>query len=210
METGADRGRDPGTARRSRSSSLLEYARLSDEMQGHPAAATPDPRGADHAERRAARGSKLWRECDGASNLGEMADRLGWPLYSARRFDLVERGYMRCADAPQMELCQRELAGNRLAPRRDWRVQSAAPGPPTRRTPGCSWASGSAASCRWCSPACRRASLAVSCAGSIWRPTTSSARSRAGRRCAAPPARRDLPRCVAALAMPQRTGRRAG
>ena len=100
---------------------LLEYARLTDECRTHgDANALPVhyvPRlivqdvPASELER-------FWGECDGTSNVGEIADRLGWPLRQCKAtlVDLSVKGYLDFAHARELlELAQLELDENRFA-----------------------------------------------------------------------------------------------
>ena len=100
---------------------LLEYARLSDELGAHPAAMELSdhfaPRTlADAAPQKSFQ--RLWAQCDGHSNVAEIADRLGWPVRQVRAglCELAEHGSLRFADArEQLALAQRELQAGRLA-----------------------------------------------------------------------------------------------
>jgi hypothetical protein len=100
---------------------LLEYARLTDECRTHgdanllavhyvPRLVVQDVP-ANELER-------FWSECDGTSNVGEMADRLGWPLRQCKAtlVDLSVKGYLVFAHARELlELAQDELDENRFA-----------------------------------------------------------------------------------------------
>lgn len=117
---------------------LLEYARLKDEAEG----AGHVPFWSDHAvpcihdPSTATQGSqRLLEECDGSSNLVEIADRLAWTL---RQLSIVVRtaiyrGTLRLAVAPELiALADREFYdGNvaRAASRLCAWCQSARPGP---------------------------------------------------------------------------------
>jgi tetratricopeptide (TPR) repeat protein len=100
---------------------LLEYARLSDECAGHgnanemPLHVVPRLIVQDSPTSELER---LWGECDGLSNVMEIADRLGWPLRQAKAtlVDLMVKGYARAADSRELlVLAQREIADNRFA-----------------------------------------------------------------------------------------------
>src|SRR5262249_55484659 len=117
---------------------LLEYARLKDETQSAGVEILPsddlilcvlDGNGASQDL------ARFYGECDGESNLVEMADRLGWPI---RQLGVVaanelRRGVLRFAQAPELlGLAQRELLQEqvvRAAARLDAWCESSAPGP---------------------------------------------------------------------------------
>ena len=117
---------------------LLEYARLSDQGASYagppilihevPRVLGPEPPASEF--------QRFWDECDGMSNLVEIADRLGWPLRQCRTTlqDLFGRGLIRLADAREMlVLAQKELGENRFARAASrlagW-VSKSPPGPP--------------------------------------------------------------------------------
>jgi tetratricopeptide (TPR) repeat protein len=100
---------------------LLEYARLSDECAGHgdanqmPLHVVPRLIVQDSPTSELER---LWGECDGVSNVMEIADRMGWPLRQAKAtlVDLMVKGYARPSDSRELlVLAQREIADNRFA-----------------------------------------------------------------------------------------------
>jgi hypothetical protein len=100
---------------------LLEYARLSDEcrsQEGPLAASVHDvPRVLDPSVPSPAM-ERFWGECDGMSNLREIADRLGWPERQCRATvqELCARGYLRLADPRELlVLAQRELSQNHFS-----------------------------------------------------------------------------------------------
>lgn len=118
---------------------LLEYARLSDECAGHGDAKQL----AVHVVPRmivqdapASSLERLWGECDGTSNVMEIADRMGWPLRQAQAtlVDLIVKGYARPADSRELiVLAQHEIADNRFAraaSRLSGWCLAAQPGPP--------------------------------------------------------------------------------
>lgn len=99
---------------------LLEYARLKDESQS----AGVDALASNHLVLCVLEGgegpkdlSRFYTECDGQSNLTEMADRLGWPIRQLRAVAFAElrRGTLRFALAPEiLELAQRELVQDQM------------------------------------------------------------------------------------------------
>lgn len=120
---------------------LLEYARLGDEtsMHGdalailvHDVVRLLDP---GNAPRDLAR---FWEQCDGSSNVIEIADRLGWPLRKCQGtiMELLEKGLVRMAHARELlVLAQREIADAqfaRAASRLSAWVWHAEAGPPPR------------------------------------------------------------------------------
>lgn len=100
---------------------LLEYARLADENESHPDARSLSEHALPFAlvDQSPGKGyEKIWDACDGHSNVGEVADRLGWPIRQARAtiHDLIERGYVRLADGRELlGHALNELAKNHLA-----------------------------------------------------------------------------------------------
>ncbi len=118
---------------------LLEYARLSDEGQQYGDSTrissddVPCPFDLNPPSPELER---FWRQCDGASSVLEIADRLGSPLRQVRATvqEHMVRGTLRLADARELLiLTARELeqnrfvrAGSRLG---GW-VRSSPPGPP--------------------------------------------------------------------------------
>jgi tetratricopeptide (TPR) repeat protein len=116
---------------------LLEYARLKDEQQSAGEALDSDDLvlcvldGSRVSQDLA----KFYAECDGQSNLIEIADRLGWPIRQLRNVVLLElrRGTMRIAQAQELlYLAQNELVQehvSRAASRlRAW-SDASSPGP---------------------------------------------------------------------------------
>jgi hypothetical protein len=94
---------------------LLEYARLKDETQTAGVEALSGDNlvlcvleGGELPQEQ----SKFYAQCDGESNLTEIADRLGWPIRQLRVVAVTElrRGMLRFALAPELlALAQREL-----------------------------------------------------------------------------------------------------
>ena len=99
---------------------LLEFARLSDEgssYHGPPILIHEVPQVLGH-QPPSPEYQRFWDECDGMSNVVEIADRLGWPVRQCRATlqELFVRGHVRLADAREMlVLVQRELVDNRFA-----------------------------------------------------------------------------------------------
>lgn len=119
---------------------LLEYARLQDEAQS----AGEGPIQSAHVVlvpldlESAPRGTeRFFAECDGQSNLVEMADRMGWPMrqHLIVATNELRRGTLRMAQAPELiDLARDEFQqGNlaRAASRLCAWCDSAWPGPPT-------------------------------------------------------------------------------
>jgi tetratricopeptide (TPR) repeat protein len=118
---------------------LLEHARLSDESQGHGPRLRLSlhdvPRIFD-ASRVVQANQRFCSECDGMSNIVEIADRLAWPLRQCRAWaeEMIAQGVLRLSDARELLVqAQHELgveqfarAASRLA---GW-VLRAPPGPP--------------------------------------------------------------------------------
>ncbi|MBK8179184.1 MAG: DUF4388 domain-containing protein [Planctomycetes bacterium] len=98
---------------------LLEHARLSDECT-----ANGDSRGLSLHEvpcplvdPRSLSGDKMFAECDGASNVVEISDRLSWPLRQTRAavFARLASGHLRLANANELAALTRdELVQNRF------------------------------------------------------------------------------------------------
>ena len=117
---------------------LLEYARISDELQGHAHVyGFSDhvvPRPLDLASAPQDHQS-FYRQCDGTSSVAEIADRLAWPLRQARLVVAGEltHGRLRLAAARELlVLAQKELAQghlSRAASRLSAWVQMSPPGP---------------------------------------------------------------------------------
>jgi hypothetical protein len=98
---------------------LLEHARLADECQTAGDAHVPVHTVARLLTNDAPTPGleRFWEECDGMSNLIEIADRLGWPIRqcSATVQQLWSGGHVRLADARELlVLSQKELAQNRF------------------------------------------------------------------------------------------------
>lgn len=119
---------------------LLEHARLSDECHGHGDStliSLHDVPRLMEAEPPSQGSQRLWEECDGMSNLIEIADRLGLPIrqVQGRLQALLVSGQVRFADARELlVLAQSELKQNRFAraaSRLSGWVDTAAPGTPT-------------------------------------------------------------------------------
>jgi len=100
---------------------LLEYARLGDETSMHG-----DALGilVHDVVRLLDAGSppkdltRFWEECDGSSNVIEIADRLGWPLRRCQGvvMELLHKGLVRPAHARELlVLAQREIAATQFA-----------------------------------------------------------------------------------------------
>lgn len=117
---------------------LLEYARMSDEQEslGGPSGFSDHvvPRALD-LTKTAQGNSRFLQECDGASSVAEITDRLGWPIRQGR---LLVAGHVRArslrlASARELlVLAQKELERGHLArtaSRLSAWVQAAAPGP---------------------------------------------------------------------------------
>ncbi len=115
---------------------LLEHARLSDECAG---GFTPErfdvPRPMDAGSQPQELHAFL-AQCDGMSTVGEIADRLGWPLRQCRGAinELLGRGALRLAPPRELlALAQRELAAARparAALRLEGWLARSEPGPP--------------------------------------------------------------------------------
>ena len=115
---------------------LLEYARITDELERLPTAdpcspwIVPRPSGTAPQDADAFLG-----QCDGRSSVVEIADRLGWPIRQCRLAATVHLAAGALREAPARELlvlAQRELAGGflgRAAARLTAWTASAAPGP---------------------------------------------------------------------------------
>jgi len=116
---------------------LLEYARMSDETEGagdrlgfsnFVVPRTLDPGGAEEKQIR------FLQECDGASTLAEVGDRLGWPIRQVRLVFLEHwgRGEVRLAECREMlALAQHELSQGhvmRASARLTGWIQASAPG----------------------------------------------------------------------------------
>jgi len=119
---------------------LLEHARLADECSAHGDSTQLSihevPRTLQ-AEPPSPGAERLWEECDGMSNLIEIADRLGLPIRQVQGSiqDLVSGGQLRFADARELlVLAQNELKQNRFAragSRLSGWIRTAPAGPPT-------------------------------------------------------------------------------
>lgn len=118
---------------------LLEYARIQDEVSG----LVDGGDCSDHVIPRVLdAGSppqemqRFWGECDGMSNIVEIADRLGWPLRQTKASlkHLEQSGSVRLASARELlVLAQKELGEShfaRAASRLSGWLQTAEPGPP--------------------------------------------------------------------------------
>lgn len=118
---------------------LLEYARQADEAQkyGDSTQLSPDdvilPLIAQAPSREL---ESILHECDGSSTLGEVSDRLGWPLRQCRAVvqAMLAQGWARMAEAHELlDLVQQELAAAqfaRAAARLGRWVRAAQAGPP--------------------------------------------------------------------------------
>ncbi|MCK6444808.1 MAG: DUF4388 domain-containing protein [Planctomycetes bacterium] len=118
---------------------LLEYARQADEAQkyGESDLLSQDDVVLPLVDRAPSRDlEKILHECDGASTIGEIADRLGWPLRQCRAVvqSMLVQGWARLAEAHELlELVQLELTSaqfSRAAARLGRWVRNAPPGPP--------------------------------------------------------------------------------
>jgi hypothetical protein len=127
-----------GPARRFVEFLLLEHARLSDECGAHG-----DSQGLSIHEvpcplvaASALPGDRLFAECDGYSNVGELSDRLAWPLRQTKAavFARLAQGCLRLATANELAaLTRAELVNNRFlraASRLSGWAQNATPGAP--------------------------------------------------------------------------------
>lgn len=100
---------------------LLEHARLSDECQGNGDSTQLSLHGVPRlleAEPPSQGQARMWEECDGMSNLIEIADRLGQPIRQIQgtMMALAAQGKLRFADARELlVLAQNELKQNRFA-----------------------------------------------------------------------------------------------
>ena len=115
---------------------LLEYARISDEIErlpdGRPCSPWLVPRSSGGALEE---GNAFLGQCDGRSSVAEIADRLGWPIRQCRLAATVQLASGVLREAPAHELlvlAQRELVGGflgRAAGRLSAWTRSAPPGP---------------------------------------------------------------------------------
>jgi tetratricopeptide (TPR) repeat protein len=131
---------------------LLEHARISDEVRigpggaifGHDVARAMDP------ERQSPEVRDFLEQCDGASTLQEIADRLGWPLMKLRGVvgEYVKVGQVRIVDSREllagaqreMELSRFSRAASRLS---GWVMRTAQPcSPADAQLLATEWASG--------------------------------------------------------------------